>query len=103
MSSRATPPANFLFDRMEQERLLLLTGDTEYTRGILPEFLKQYEESLGGEIVASIAVDEDGWQQRAADAIERQRDWCGLHRRLCRRDPRGRDVPPRERVSREGS
>lgn len=61
--------ANFLFNRLQQTRLLMLTGDTEYTRGILPEFLKQYEESLGGEIVASIAVDEDGWQQRATDAI----------------------------------
>ena len=61
--------ANFLFERLDQERVLLLQGDTEYTRGILPEFLKQFEESLGGEVVASIAVEEEGWQQRAADAI----------------------------------
>ena len=63
--------ANFLFERLGKHDVLLFTGDTEYTRGIKPEFLKQYEEALGGTVVDDIALTEDGWQEVAARALAR--------------------------------
>ncbi len=62
---------NFLHARLGKHRVLLFTGDTEYTRGIKPEFLKQFEESLGGTVVDTITLAEDGWRQRAATVIDR--------------------------------
>ncbi len=62
---------NFLYERLRKHRVLLFTGDTEYTRGIKPEFLKQFEESLGGTVVDTITLAEDGWRQRAATVIDR--------------------------------
>ncbi len=62
---------NFLYARLRKHRVLLFTGDTEYTRGIKPEFLKQFEESLGGTVVDTITLVEDGWRQRAATVIDR--------------------------------
>jgi len=62
---------NFLHARLRKHRVLLFTGDTEYTRGIKPEFLKQFEESLGGTVVDTITLAEDGWRQRAATVIDR--------------------------------
>jgi branched-chain amino acid transport system substrate-binding protein len=61
--------ANFLFERLGKHDVLLFTGDTEYTRGIKPEFLKQYQEALGGTVVADIAITEEGWQQVAAEVL----------------------------------
>ena len=63
--------AKFLYEKLRQHRVLLFTGDTEYIRGIEPEFLKQYQEALGGTVVDRISVDEDGWQQRAASTLAR--------------------------------
>jgi branched-chain amino acid transport system substrate-binding protein len=63
--------ANFLFERLGKQDVLLFTGDTEYTRGIKPEFLKQYQENLGGTVVADIALTEEGWQQVAAEILAR--------------------------------
>jgi branched-chain amino acid transport system substrate-binding protein len=62
---------NFLYERLRKHRVLLFTGDTEYTRGIKPEFLKQFEESLGGTVVDTITLAEDGWRQRAATVFDR--------------------------------
>jgi branched-chain amino acid transport system substrate-binding protein len=63
--------ANFLFERLGKREVLLFTGDTEYTRGIKPEFLKQYQQALGGTVVADIALTEDGWQQTAAGVLDK--------------------------------
>ncbi len=63
--------ANFLFERLGKHDVLLFTGDTEYTRGIKPEFLKQYQEALGGSVVEDIALTEDGWEQVATEALAR--------------------------------
>jgi len=62
---------NFLYERVRKHRVLLFTGDTEYTRGIKPEFLKQYEEASGGTVVDTIALAEDGWRERAAIVLDR--------------------------------
>jgi len=63
---------NFLNERLGKHRVLLFTGDTEYTRGIKPEFLKQYEESLGGTVVDTVTLVEDGWRERAATVLDRK-------------------------------
>jgi branched-chain amino acid transport system substrate-binding protein len=63
--------ANFLFERLGKHDVLLFTGDTEYTRGIKPEFLKQYQEALGGTVVDDVALTEDGWQEVAVEALAR--------------------------------
>ncbi len=62
---------NFLYERLGKHRVLLFTGDTEYTRGITPEFLKQYEQALGGTVVDTIALNDDGWRQRATNILDR--------------------------------
>jgi len=63
--------ANFLYERLGKHRVLLFTGDSDYTRGIKPEFLKQYEVGLGGIVLESITVEEDGWQERATAILDR--------------------------------
>ena len=63
---------NFLYERLGKHRALLFTGDTEYTRGIKPEFLKQYEESLGGTVVDTMTLAEDDWRERAAAVLDRK-------------------------------
>ena len=57
---------NFLYEKLGKTQVLLFTGDTEYTRGILPEFLKQFEEALGGEVVGEIDMTSADWQTDAA-------------------------------------
>ena len=64
--------ANFLFERLGKQDVMLFTGDTEYTRGIKPEFLKQYQENLGGTVVADVALTEEGWRQAAAEILGRE-------------------------------
>ena len=59
----------FVFERLDRRKIVLFTGDTEYARGIRPEFLKQYEEALGGEVVAEIDLMESDWQSGAQQAI----------------------------------
>jgi branched-chain amino acid transport system substrate-binding protein len=61
--------ANFLHEKLGKREVVLFTGDTEYTRGITPEFLKQYEQALGGSVVDTIALNEDGWRQRAISLL----------------------------------
>ncbi len=56
--------ANFLHEKLGKQRVLLVTGDTEYTRGILPEFRKQYEGALNGEIVAEISTTAADWREQ---------------------------------------
>jgi branched-chain amino acid transport system substrate-binding protein len=63
--------ANFLFERLGKSEVLLFTGDTEYTRGIKPEFLKQFQESLGGTVIADLALAEGGWPQTAVSVLTR--------------------------------
>ncbi len=59
----------FVFERLDRARIVLFSGDTEYTRGIKPEFLKQFEEALGGQVVDDIDLSEEDWQTRAVKAI----------------------------------
>jgi branched-chain amino acid transport system substrate-binding protein len=57
--------AKFMFERLEKRRVVLYTGNPEYTQGIEPEFRKQYEDALKGQVVARIDIREEEWQQQS--------------------------------------
>ena len=61
--------ANFIYTKLAQETALLFTGDTEYTRGILPEFLKQFQDSLNGTVAGEIDVTSETWREDALAAL----------------------------------
>ncbi len=62
----------FLYENLAQHRVLLFTGNSEYIRGIEPEFLKEYQDALGGAVIARISVDDDNWQGTATTVIRRE-------------------------------
>lgn len=59
----------FLYDRLGLDTVLLYVGDTDYTRGIEPEFRRQFEEGYGGRVVDRIEITQDGWQDRSAAVL----------------------------------
>jgi len=61
--------AKFLFERLAQTKAVLYIGNPEYASGIEPEFRKQFEESLGGEIAARIELDVSGWEDASTAAL----------------------------------
>ncbi len=63
----------FVFERLDQRSIVLFSGDTDYTRGIKPEFLKQYQEALGGTIVDDVELSGDDWTTRAQRAVSSNR------------------------------
>jgi branched-chain amino acid transport system substrate-binding protein len=64
--------AKFLFDRLEKRRVILYTGNRDYSLGIEPEFRKQFEDALGGQIVARINTGVEDWQDRSAATLKLQ-------------------------------
>ena len=82
--------AKFLFERFAQSTVILYAGNSEYTSGIEPEFRKQFEGALGGEVVARIELADPEWPERSSSASAVNRRRCGLHRRL--RRPRSLSV-----------
>jgi len=62
----------FLYDKLRAKTTLVFVGDTEYTRGIEPEFQQQYVENLGGKIVARISILDADWQDRARTLLDRE-------------------------------
>jgi branched-chain amino acid transport system substrate-binding protein len=63
----------FLHDRMNRRTALLFVADNEYTRGIEPEFVNQYERNLGGKIVHRVALTDADWKEQATRANREQR------------------------------
>ncbi len=59
----------FLYDKLRAKTTLVFVGDTEYTRGIEPEFRQKYVENLGGKIVGRISILDADWQDRARKAL----------------------------------
>lgn len=49
-------------------KVVVMQEDNPYTRGLLPVFLGQVK-SRGGKVVATVAYDEPGWQERLRDAL----------------------------------
>jgi len=59
----------FLIDRLSATEVVLFFGDSEYVRGIEPEFRRQYEENLGGKVVATVDLLSEDWQSAADKAL----------------------------------
>jgi branched-chain amino acid transport system substrate-binding protein len=53
--------ARFLIDKMDEKRVILYAGDSDYVRGIEPEFRQQFEKALGGRVVARIDLTDPEW------------------------------------------
>jgi branched-chain amino acid transport system substrate-binding protein len=54
--------ARFMFDRLGEARTVVYTGDNDYASGILPEFTSQFVDTLGGEIVGRIDLNDPEWR-----------------------------------------
>ncbi len=63
----------FLYDTLKAKTVLVFVGDTAYSRGIEPEFRRQYEQSLGGKVVGDISVQDSGWETTTADLLRREK------------------------------
>jgi len=61
--------AKFLRDRMKKDTVLVYAGDSEYTRGIEPEFQTQYVDNLGGKVVGRVDLTSDTWQEQSAEML----------------------------------
>lgn len=61
--------AKFLRDRMKKATVLVYAGDSDYTRGIEPEFLTQYEENLGGKVVGRVDLTSDVWVEQSLELL----------------------------------
>lgn len=61
--------AKFLLDRIKRDAVVLYTGDTDYTRGIEPEFRRQYEPK--GRILERVDLTSPDWQAASAAALQR--------------------------------
>jgi len=55
--------ARFMFDRLAETRTIVYAGENDYTSGIEPEFVHQYVDTLGGEIVARVDLNRDDWRE----------------------------------------
>ncbi|HOC43077.1 MAG TPA: penicillin-binding protein activator [Thermoanaerobaculales bacterium] len=61
--------ATFLYERLGQKQVVVYQGNDEYVRGIEPAFRKQFEDALRGSVAAVISLDEAGWRERSALAL----------------------------------
>jgi branched-chain amino acid transport system substrate-binding protein len=61
--------AAFLYERLAQKQVLIYEGNSEYVRGIEPAFRKQFEEALGGSVIAVFSISDPGWRERSASAL----------------------------------
>jgi len=61
----------FMIDRLGATETVLFAGNPEYVAGIVPEFLRQYEGSLGGKVVATIDLKLEDWQQETTEALRK--------------------------------
>jgi branched-chain amino acid transport system substrate-binding protein len=63
----------FVFDRLKNPTIVIYSGNSEYAKGIEPTFREEYGGHLGGTIVGEINIDEEGWQQKSAQALRSER------------------------------
>jgi branched-chain amino acid transport system substrate-binding protein len=61
--------AKFIRDRMKKDTVMIYAGDSEYTRGIEPEFRTQYVDNLGGKVVGRVDLTSTTWQKESADLL----------------------------------
>lgn len=60
--------ARFMFDRLGQSRTVVYSGGGDYSTGIEPEFVNQFADALGGEIVDRVDLTEPDWSS-ASDRV----------------------------------
>lgn len=68
----------FMIDRLGAYETVVFEGNAEYVSGILPEFQRQYEGSLDGNIVATVDLTSDGWEE-TVPGILRQQDFNAVY------------------------
>jgi branched-chain amino acid transport system substrate-binding protein len=61
--------ARFMFDRLGQTRTVVYSGAGEYAAGIEPEFVAQFVETLGGEIVSRVDLTDGDWRSASDAAV----------------------------------
>jgi len=59
----------FLYQEQGKRRVLIFSSGSEHARGIEPEFRHQFEQNLGGKVVARILLSDSDWKKQAVDAI----------------------------------
>ncbi len=59
----------FIVDRLGASNVLLLLGDSEYVRGIEPEFRNQYEGNMGGGVGATVDLESAEWRNELRAAL----------------------------------
>lgn len=59
----------FLYEEQGKRKVLIFSSGSEHARGIEPEFRHQFEQNLGGKVVARILLSDSDWKKQAVDAI----------------------------------
>ncbi len=59
----------FLYEEQGKRKVLIFSSGSEHARGIEPEFRHQFEQNLGGKVVARILLTDSDWKKQAVDAI----------------------------------
>ncbi|MCP4898978.1 MAG: ABC transporter substrate-binding protein [bacterium] len=64
--------ASFLFDKFGDQTLIYV-GSPDYSQGLEREFVHQYEENDGGQVLARIDIDEADWETQSRQALRAHR------------------------------
>lgn len=64
-----TRAGTFLYKEQGKRKVLIFSSGSEHARGVEPEFRQQYEQNLGGKVVARVLLTEANWKREAADAL----------------------------------
>ncbi len=63
----------FMIDRLGATETVLFVGNHEYVAGIEPEFRRQYEDALGGSVVATVDLTSEGWEQTVSGVLQKNK------------------------------
>ncbi|MEN8165719.1 MAG: ABC transporter substrate-binding protein, partial [Acidobacteriota bacterium] len=63
----------FMIDRLGATETVLFVGNPEYVAGIEPEFRRQYEDGLGGTVVATVDLISEGWNQDVSGVLKKHK------------------------------
>ncbi|RLE19681.1 MAG: hypothetical protein DRJ65_19900 [Acidobacteria bacterium] len=60
----------FMIDRLRATETVLFVGNHDYVAGIEPEFRRQYEGALGGNVVATVDLESEGWNGKVSGVLQ---------------------------------
>ncbi len=63
----------FMIDRLRATETVLFVGNHDYVAGIEPEFRRQYEDALGGSVVATVDLSSDGWEEAVPGVLKKHK------------------------------